>query len=103
MARNFAQVDIGNVELILSLMGSENKKVVFRAVETILALLKNEECIDFCVRYGAISALSQCVRGRDVDIKRVSLQIVNRMLRYPSVRATVQRQLVDTNSLQACL
>jgi hypothetical protein len=91
MSRIFAQVDYGNVGIILDCLNFENKRVVLRTVEALHALLKSPDCADMCVRYGAVPALSACSKGRALDIKLVSLKIVNRLLKCESVRVHVQQ------------
>ena len=103
MARIFAQVDYGNVALIIDQLRAENKRVVLKAVEALHALLRSDDCADICVRYGAVPALSACSRGRALDIKLVSLRIVNKLLKCEAVKVFVQKQLLDTKTVQASL
>jgi len=57
MGRNFCLVDYGIAEVILSQLGAENKRVVMRTVEAVFALIKNDDCADMCIRYGAVPLL----------------------------------------------
>jgi hypothetical protein len=73
-------LDYGSVGLVLSLTNSESNRVVLRAVEATLALLKGEECCDMSIKLGAVSILKQSLMSKSIDIKKNSLQIINKLL-----------------------
>lgn len=91
LARSFVQLDYGSVALVLNLTNSENSRVVLRALEAILALLKGEECCDMLVKLGAVEILKPSMMSKYHEIKKTSLQIVNKLLASKSegVRYTV--------------
>ena len=73
IARSFVLVDYGSVSLVLNLAASENKRVVLKTVEALLALLKGDECTDMLVKFGAIQILKECSLSKSLDIKKISL------------------------------
>jgi hypothetical protein len=73
-------LDYGSVGLVLNLTNSESNRVVLRAVEAILGLLKGEECCDITIKLGAVSILKQSLMSKSLDIRKTSLQIINKLL-----------------------
>jgi len=73
-------LDYGCVSLVLNLTNSESNRVVLRAVEAILALLKGEECCDITIKLGAVQILKQSIMSKYHETKKTSLQIINKLL-----------------------
>ena len=98
-------MDYGSVGLVLSLTNSESNRVVLRAVEVILALLKGEECCDMSIKLGAVSILKQSLMSKSLDIKKISLQIINKLLasKVDGIRFIVQSDLFENSVLHFCV